>query len=373
MKVIEAKTTSVSLTSMRDVRVLLQSNTPAEKVADYKWRSSEEIAFYLQGLRGGPELAATTSLDRAKLTKAYADLVSLQSRLDTLVGLDVAVTYDFRKHKSRLAPMVAEVRKELEQKRDRALRVLQKAARKNEPEILRLSVANTASLLGKRLASHYQSVTDYVYATAFGKNGLEFNHYIQIDGLHNPYVDYTYPEYYVVLTARTEESKTTLHVNTLHEFRAPGSFSVGDSCTPEQLETVVTALLHADEFIAATDGAVLPEIPLDVRQFNTPVQNLAVQKNCVQGEFHCAKPQAIAYSKALLSELYGAFAKHIPGYVFKCRLQRRGTDRWTCSYIAVPQVNNKGLDAYGERVLKDQLNFTPEQIVSVRRLLLKGH
>lgn len=358
---------------MRDVRALLRPGTPSEKVADYKWRSQEEIALYLTGLRGGPELAATTSLDRQKLTTAYSDLVALQSRLDTLVGLDVAIAYDFRKHRSRLSPLISEVRKELEGKRDRALRILQKAARKNEPEILRLAVAKTAALLGQRLASHYQSVGDYVYATAYGKQGFEFNHYIQIDGLHNPYVDYTYQEYYVVLTARVDGDKTTLHANTLHEFRAPGSFSVGESLLPEQLETVVTALLHADEFVADADGTALPNIPLDVRQFRTPVQNLCVQDKCVQGEFLCEKTLAIQYSKALLAELQGAFGRHLPGYAFKCNLKRKGINRWCCSYVAVPTTSQKGLDAYGERVLRDQLNFTPEQIGAVRKLLTKGY
>ena len=358
---------------MRDVRALLRPGTPSEKVADYKWRSSEEIAFYLNGLRGGKEIATTTSLDRQKLTSAYADLVALQSRLDTLSGLAIAIAYDFRKHRSRLAPMVDEIRKELETKRDRALGVLQKAARKNEPEVLRLAVAQTAAFLGTRLASNYTKVNDYVYATAYGDKGLEFNHYIQIDGLHNPYVEYTYPEYYVVLTARIEGTKTTLHANTLHEFRAPGSFAVGDSLLAEQLETVITALLHADEFISEADGIALPKIPLDVRHFRTPVQNLCVQEKCLQGEFLGDRPQVVQHSRDLLAELQGAFARHIPGYTFKCRLQRKGVDRWMCSYTAVPTDKPKGLDAHGERVLKTQLNLTPDQIVSVRKLLLKGH
>lgn len=358
---------------MRDVRVLLRADTPSEKVADYKWRSAEEVAFYLTGLRGGAELAATTSLDRQKLTSAYSALVALQSRLDTLVGLDVAIAYDFRKHRSRLSPLISDVRKELEGKRDRALRILQKAARKNEPEALRLAVAKSAALLGQRLASHYQSVSDYVYATAYGKQGFEFNHYIQIDGLHNPYVEYTYPEYYVVLTARVENTQVTLHANTLHEFRAPGSFAVGEALLPDQLETVVTALLHADEFVAEADGATLPNIPLDVRQFRTPVQNLCVQNNCVQGELVCERPLAVQYSRALRAELQGAFGRHLPGYIFKCSLKRKGINRWTCSFVAVPTTDQKGLDAHGERLLRDQLNFTPDQIGAVRRLLLKGY
>jgi tetratricopeptide (TPR) repeat protein len=235
------------------------------------------------------------------------------------------------------------------------------------------AVAQTAAFLGTRLASNYTKVNDYVYATAYGDKGLEFNHYIQIDGLHNPYVEYTYPEYYVVLTARIEGTKTTLHANTLHEFRAPGSFAVGDSLLAEQLETVITALLHADEFISEADGIALPKIPLDVRHFRTPVQNLCVQEKCLQGEFLGDRPQVVQHSRDLLAELQGAFARHIPGYTFKCRLQRKGTDRWMCSYTAVPTDKPKGLDAHGERVLKTQLNLTPDQIVSVRKLLLKGY
>jgi hypothetical protein len=93
----------------------------------------------------------------------------------------------------------------------------------------------------------------------------------------------------------------------------------------------------------------------------------------LQGEFLGDRPQVVQHSRDLLAELQGAFARHIPGYTFKCRLQRKGTDRWMCSYTAVPTDKPKGLDAHGERVLKTQLNLTPDQIVSVRKLLLKGY
>lgn len=358
---------------MRDVRLLLRAEISAEKVSDYKWRSSEEIAFYLNGLKGSCEVAATAALDRQKLTKAYADLVQLQGRLDTLSSIDVAIAYDFKKHRGRLSPMVTAIREELEGKRNRALRTLQKAARKNAPTELTAAITTATKMLGTRLASSYTKMDDYVYATAYGKNGFEFNHYIQIDGLHNPHVEFTYPEYYVVLTARVLNGKVTLHANTLHEFRSPGSFNVGDALTPDQLETVLTALLHADEFISDADGKELQSTPLDVRWFKTPVQSLTIDKRCIRAEFVGSRAQAAEYAKVLRGELHGALAKQLDGHVFKCRIQAKGKDRWCCSYTAMPVQDPKGLDAYGENVLRNQLNLTNDQITAVRRLLTKGY
>lgn len=252
MKIIPAQVTVSAKTSMRDVRALLRSDTTASKISDYKWRSPEEVAFYLQSLRGGQALQTTASFDRKKLTPIYSALVALQSRLDTLAGIDVAIAYDFTKHRNKLAPMLSAVRTELEGKRDKALKTLQKAARKNEPEPLRSLVQKAATFVDKRLGTQCTSRTDYVYATAYAATGLEFNHYIQINSLYSPQVDYTYPEYYIVLTARVDKGETKLYANTLHDFRAPGSFSVGSVVAHKDLEATLATLLTADELVSDT-------------------------------------------------------------------------------------------------------------------------
>lgn len=357
---------------MRDVRALLAKNASAERVADYKWRSPEEIAFYLRSVTAATKVEATSGLDRAKLTKAYGDLVALQAKLDSLHSLDVVAAQDFGKHRERLASLIADARKDLEQKRDKALRILQKSAMKNEPVELREAVANARAMLQTRLV-HQQGISDYVYATSYGNNGFEFNHYIQIDGLHNPYVGFTYPEYYVVITARQTPAGVTLHANTLHDFRAPGSFNIGDRLDADQLPTVITALLHADEFVDEQDGVELPNIPLDVRLFKTPVKNLCIQQNNITGELYGVRAEAIAYSKALLLELQAAFGRCLPGYSFKCKLTPRGKERWSCAYMAVAVPGKNVLTAQGERVLRNQLNLNTEQITAIRRLLIKGY
>lgn len=357
---------------MRDIQTLLKSGTSPERVADYRWRSAEEVAYYLDGLRSFAHVEVSASLDRNKLGRSYAELVELQGRLDTLTSLDVSVAYELRKHRTRLVPMIRELRTQLEAKRDRALRVLQRCARKAEPVLLQDAVKNAVKFLASRLVNT-GATTDYVYATPYGSTGLEFNHYIQIDGLNNPAVGFTYPEYYVVLTARVAPSKTTLHCNTLHDFRAPGAFNVGDELAPNQLLTVLTAMLHADEFVADSDGMELPLIPIDVRWFKTPVTELTVGKRCISGNLNCTQQQAVEYSKMLRKELMAAFARHLPGHNLRTRLERRGNNRWCVQYMAVPVPAAKGLGATGERVLRDQLAFTPDQIAAVRRLLLKGY
>ncbi len=356
---------------MRDVRALLAKTASAERVADYHWRSPEEIAFYLRAVCAATNIVPTATLDRVKLTKAYADLTVLQSRLDSLVNLDVVAVQDFGKHRVRLTELIAEARRDLEARRDKALRILQKGAVKNEPQVLRDAVAKTRELLGKRLTQQ-NGISDYVYVTAYGNNGFEFNHYIQIDDLHNAYVGFTYPEYYVVVSARQTPTGVTLHVNTLHEFRAPGGFNIGEQLEASQLHTVVTALLHADEFVDEHDGTTLPAIPLDVRLFKTQVQNLCIQQNNVTGELVCDRGTAIARSKTLGLELQAAFGRCLPGYMFKCKLSARGKDRWACAYMAVP-AGKTTITPQAERVLRSQLNLNSDQIVAIRRLLVKGY
>jgi hypothetical protein len=233
---------------MRDIKTLLRAGTSADKVADYRWRSAEEIIFYVQSLTGGPEVASHSRLERAALTKTYSDLVEIQNRLDSLVGLEVCAAYEFKKHQLRLKSCIATARKDLESRRNRALSKIQRAAQKHEPvELAHLTKAVQQAVTAKFLGKHTQ-VKDYVYASAFGSAGFEFNHYIQYNSLYNKEVGFLYPEYYLVLTARVADSKTTLHVNVLHEFRAPGNFNVGESTTASKLPAAVTSLLRADEF-----------------------------------------------------------------------------------------------------------------------------
>lgn len=357
---------------MRDVRALLVKSVTAERIADYRWRSTEEIAFYLKGVLASTQVVATATLDRTKLTKAYADLAGLQTKLDSLVNLDVVAAQDFGKHRAKLALLIADARRDLETRRDKALSVLQKGAVKNEPAELRDAVVSVRAMLGQRLTQQ-NGITDYVYVTAHGNNGFEFNHYIQIDGLHNPYVDFTYPEYYVVLSARQTPTGVTLHANTLHDFRAPGGFNIGQPLAVDQLSTVITALLHADEFVDAQDGMQLPEIPLDVRLFKTPVQNLCIQQNKVTCDLYCDRLTAVARSKSLRLELQAAFGRCLPGYVFKCKLSARGLNRWCCTYMAVVAAKTQALTPHAEQLLRSQLNLNTDQITAIRRLLVKGY
>lgn len=357
---------------MRDVRQLLTASV--EKVADYTWRSEAEVAFYLKEVSKTTALSAPSTLDARQLTECYRQLLELQSRLDTLVGIDVAIAYEFKNTKNKLVPLVQEVRKALQAKLDKALKTLQRAARKNEPLALQELVVSAKKVLAKRLASNYTKVEDYVYVTPT-VDGYEYNHYIQIDGLDNLAQDFTYPEYYVVLTARTRGVATEFFLNTLHDFRAPGCFKIGGKFAATQLETVIAALLHADDFVSSADGVALDNILLDVTKFSTPVTSLAVLDTVVQGEFLCSRAQAIAYAKALRLELDGAFGRYLPDHQFKCRLVAKGVNRFQCQYTAVPKANGapKGIDAHGERILRHQLNLTPDQISSIRRLLVKGY
>lgn len=357
---------------MRDVRALLAKNVPAERVSDYKWRSPEEIAFYLRSVCASVKVEATSTLDRAKLTKAYTDLVALQSKLDALSSLDVVAAQDFGKHRERLAALIADARRDLESKRDKALRILQKSAAKNEPEALQSAVLQAKAILQARLTNH-NGVSDYVFVTAYGNNGFEFNHYIQLDGLYNQFVGFTYPEYYLVLTARQTPTTVELFVNTLHTFRAPGSFNIGQSFAGADLETVVTGLLHADEFVDDDDGVTLPSLNLDAKLFKTPVQNLCIQENCVTGEILGKREQAVAYSKTLMAELQATFGRCLPGYTFKCKLTKRGIDRWQCAYMAVPVPGANVLSPKDESMLRLQLNLSSDQIAAIRRLLTKGY
>ncbi len=232
---------------MRDIKTLLRAGTASDKVSDYRWRSAEEIVFYAQSLCGGPQIATASKLERASLNRVYAECVEIQNRLDTLVGLDVCASYNFKKHQVRIKTHIAAARADLERRRNVALAGIQRAARKQEPAELRTLAASVHASTIARFKGNYDRVTEYVYAAAPGTAGLEFNHYIQFDRLYNAEVGFVYPEYYVVLTARVAEA-TTLHATVLHEFRAPGRFSAGDATTASHLPALVKSLLQADAF-----------------------------------------------------------------------------------------------------------------------------
>ena len=372
MKILKATPVTASSTGMRDVRHLLKTAATPDRLSDFNFRSSEEVAFFLRGL-DEHKIEVTAAISRAKLNAAYAALCALQNKLDVIDSMSVTIAYEFRKERTKLMPLLLATKASLEKKRDRALGLMQRAARRQEPDLLTATVAEAKALLTAKLGMNYSASKDYVYVTAKGDYALCFNHYMQFDGLQNAHQDYTYPEYYVVLSAVVEGQNVQLYANTLHKFRAPGAFNLGEPLVSTNLNAALHTLLAADEFIDNDQRMNLEQMSFEPKRFKTPVVSLSVLDGKVVAELRGNREQCVLKTRLLHKELTGAFSASLGGYVLKHKLVPKGKNRYQASYVAVPGMAANGLDATAQAVLKNQLGLKPEQIAAVRRLLMKGY
>jgi hypothetical protein len=279
MKIIQSK--------MRDIRQLLSSNAGPDRIADYTFRSAEEVDTYIKGL--DQQVCATTAslnkieklfatetsavkrtrviskvvgmtapvqgVNKDKLRTNYALLADLQHKLEILQSLEVTISHNFRADKSVLAKNVIALRGKIQTQRDRALNGLESMAQNKEPVELKAVVKAAVNDFRAQMKDKFQTLCDYTYVTTLKREGdtsedYLFNHYVQATNLVNDQQDFTYQEYYVVLSAVvTEQGRIRMFATTLHDFHAPGAFSLGQQFESTECLSVLNSLLLADEFV----------------------------------------------------------------------------------------------------------------------------
>lgn len=317
MKILTSK--PVGASSMRDVRKLLLPNAAA-KALDYNWRSPQEMAFYANSVADTIQVRATTSVDLPKLTLAYSDLIELQSRLDSISGLAVLASERF-KHSTDLKQVLSSAASTLSDRRDTALAVLQRTAKKNEPKQMQAlaSAVSTrlTALLGRPVSK------EYVYATV-GDSGVEFSHFLKLVSVVTACNDFTYGEYYVVLSSKPTKQGVDMFITALTEFRAPGSFHVGQPLCASNADRCLQELL-ADYSLTA------PSVQLPVSQFKTPVLSVCINSRSIDAVMPGTRAQALTASRSLAVELNSLVNSHTKGLKLRCILSKEGA-AWNARY-----------------------------------------
>lgn len=301
------------VSGMRDVMALARHET-VDKVCGYTWRSEAEVLAFVgemktelskvsarlataqavmgryplvenaatpisinRGAGGGnlPELKNRGVVDVApikvqnlgKLKDSFALLNDLQEKMEVLDTLEVQVNHAFRGEKGNKIPgVIKATRDQYAKKLNTAMKFLRETAERYEPAAFKKLVVDITNYFKDGFDHKYSEATEQVFLTPGkprkegGAPVLVFNHYVQFKNLVNEHMEYTYPIYIVVYTAVVdEEGSMSVYVNTLHKFRAPGTFKYGQPF--KDLRSGVNSLgmlFEVDDFVDLLDRQPVP-------------------------------------------------------------------------------------------------------------------
>lgn len=383
---------------MRDIKQLLTSAAGCDRIADYNFRSTEEVAAYVGGLgdqitgiiaklitaskftvRAATRVDPIPGIDLKQLKTCYDLLGELQHKLEILQSLEVTIAHNFRNNREKLGKEIRALQTRLESQRDKALNTLERMAADREPQQFRKIVDRATANLQKSLKKQYRSLKQYSYVTSGREPGsILFNHYVEFSDLVNGQQDYVYPEYYIVFSASIDvRNSMRMFVNSLHEFRAPGQFNIGQEFANEiECGQAVNTLMIADEFIDKFERPALLLKQSDVRVRKMLLKNVQAVE-LLDNKLRVTtgpteKTDLETAIKSLCKDVTGLLLPHNVKGILKYKLSSAGQKRYNIDFVVVPTAKIV-LDANHEQLLRTRLGMNDDQIKGVRKLLDKGY
>lgn len=361
----------VAKVSMRDVIALAQAPTP-DKVSGFNFRSEDEVQVFLEQLneqlekltknlpnlqklfakaeetaagpitinRGGDKTTAPSPFEdtigvgkitihnMGKLRDQFDLVVELQHKLEVLDSLEVQTQNLFRGERGNKIPgMLKKTKQDYEKKLKLALNFLKVVAKKHEPKAFANLVKNVLNYFHESFKNKFKAAEEHIFVTPktiSGADGKEhqilvFNHYIAFADLVNEHMDYTYPQYIIVFTAMiNDKGSMRMFVNTLHKFRAPGSFKPGSEF--KDLKSGVNALSHlfeVDDFIDLLERQPMPiskdRMTPALFRAKDVIKNVDVKDNVIQVLFNSKvnRENIQDVAKQVLLDIRGMFEQNM--------------------------------------------------------------
>lgn len=416
---------------MRDV-MALAANPTSDGVSGYNFRSPEEVMVVVKSLEkqlepiqlqikkltrlfGPAESAADFAItfDRTKamdpkkrsvtkegitvepidiknirkLEDNFGIIKLLNSRLEALDSIQAQYLNAFGSSRTKLVPAISETRKKYESELRAALALLKKIAKQHEPKPFQDIVIDVMNAFYGQMKNAFDKASQYAYVTTRydeldGPPSLVFNHYVEFQGLRNDAQDYVYPQYFIIFTAIISPSgKMKLFVNTLHKFRAPGTFKPGYAfLTAQQGITKLAALLSTDEFIDLLERSPLPieadDIDLTAFSAREVIDRVDIVENVLRVTFTAAvtEKNKKTVAEKVLVDIHRLLAGKTSSRI-KYKLRRVSADRYQMEFVLVLPAERDESELSPDKLdrLREEFGFDDQDLLAIQSIMRRGH
>lgn len=413
---------------MRDVRALA-ADANSDKVSGFNFRSDEEVKVFLDEMdrkldginerlktyekqfssaasikidrgRGGgtfkpgskgdvytlPEPVAVTNI---KSLKNNFDIVRvLNEQLEVLDTMEAQAAVHFKGERGvELPKTIAATKKKYEAKLKEALKFLSKVAEKHEPTEFSDMIETIMNHFKDNFVGSFSSADQQVFVTAeedraSGDDKLVFTHYVRFFDLRNESMEYTYPEYAVVFTGVIVPGGNDLqmYVNTLHKFRAPGSFKYGHAFKDAKSGVrELNALFETDDFVDMMDRHPVPlsnsDINISKLSSKDVIDDLSIENDLITVVFkkEVTKKTVNEAVKKVFGDLRNLIGSRTKAQIKYKPAQVDNQQRYFTVFSLILPKNTKSLTVNDLHELQLKLGFDDEDRKRIVRLLNKGH
>lgn len=425
--------------SMRDV-VALANGATVDKVSGYTFRSAEEVSTFLthldSKLKGLTDkllgmqrqfaaldqrvpalsavLAAPISIDRGdgiakdskrldnkvgdvgkividnigKLKDNFQLLMEINDKLEVLDTLEAQAAHALRGENAKILAAIKATKTQYEKKLKSAMNFLKAVAKKHEPPKFKAMVEGVMNYFHSGFDNKFDKAEEHVFVTVKTEKGaddkdyqvLVFNHYVQFTNLKNEHIEYTYPKYIVVFTAVVDaKGQMRMYVNTLHKFRAPGTFKYGHSFSDlKGGVSSLSGLFETDDFVDLLDRQPVPmaDGKVNVKNFRSIeyIKDTKVENNTVFIQFNgkVTKENVQKVAIGVLADVRGLFSGYMKTQLrYKIVPPAKGME-----FILTLPTNvdtTKFITQEKQDLLKEHLGFDDKDMAQIIKLFNKGH
>jgi len=211
---------------------------------------------------------------------------------------------------------------------------------------------------------------------------LVFTHYVQFTNLENEFQDYTYPQYNIVFTAVVNlNGQMKMYVNTLHKFRAPGTFKPG--LLFSDLRTGirnVTTLFETDGFVDMLDRQPVPfgKETVDLKRFASKalIESVDVDDNMIKVAFKRVvnAKNVKEVSHKVFADIRGLLELKMKTQI-KYRIVSLGGNKFGMEFVLIlpKDIDSaKFLTIQKMEALKMRFNFDDEDLKKIVQIVNKG-
>ncbi len=417
--------------AMRDV-VALADDLSVDKVSGFTFRSEEELLTLLDKMgqhlkaseqrirnlerlfrgvaqasnfsitfdRGagrttrGPDGQTIKPIDiknTKQIRSNFQIIQDLDRRLQVLDSIEAQYTGAFGGERNALSSNIRKMKAGYESQLKKALTVLRKIAKAHEPPEFAELLTKVMQNFYKQLKDKFSAAEQYVYVTQRsidlpGATGEElvFNHYIEFSDLKNDAQDFVYGTYIIVFSATVNaKGQMKTYVQTLHKFRAPGTFKLGLQFTSEQSGTAKLAgLLAADNFVDLLERGKLPftKDELDLTKFSSRavIDNVDVDADTdtVTVVFTKAVDDSNlkTVTEKVISDLYRMLSGRTPNRLkYKTQKTRSGIYEAKFVLVVPAEADPSALTPQQLDRLSNEFGFDPQDIRALQSIRQRGH
>ncbi len=300
MKVLNTK-------SLAYIKPLIQSSCTADAVADFAFRSANEVGAFLRSFdreisktiehsamvapvepaANGAPVAPISGLD-PRVFALNSKLATLQTQADTLRTVAGLLDTNFRKDSISLFQLLHPMQVRVDNERESVIEALGSIAKQTQPKQFRAASSQLLAALTQGLEGSYAGVFTKLLVNPITSGAL-FSFVIEFVDLQNENQQYVYPQFYVVLYGCVKANRLTMWVNTQHSFVLPDEAQLGTQIfDAASMFSAVAELMASDDF----ENVVSVPIELKSRELRPlasdyPVQDFAFnkRKNCLVLKF----------------------------------------------------------------------------------------